>query len=173
MATLEEIKALLGEPRFHWSDPAPWIQLEQELGVSFPADFREITDAYGPVLISEKLYLDHPGHRFRNLGESIKESLESWLDMEEEVLAEFLPSKAGSHPGELLPIARGTTAEEILLRVPHEPSAPWAVVVQEMDSGEYELYEMTFSDWLLAYLKGEDVMAGCAPPARLFYESLT
>ncbi|SCK07240.1 MULTISPECIES: hypothetical protein [unclassified Streptomyces] len=60
MATLEEIKALLGEPRFHWSDPEPWNLLEQELGITFPADFRAITDAYGPVLINDKLRLDHP-----------------------------------------------------------------------------------------------------------------
>lgn len=66
MATLEEIKALLGEPRFQWSDPEPWNLLEQELGVSFPADFRAISDAYGPVLINDRLRLDHPGHPFRN-----------------------------------------------------------------------------------------------------------
>ncbi|MFJ7418939.1 hypothetical protein ACIQXD_09990 [Streptomyces uncialis] len=34
MATLEEIKALLGEPRFLWSDPEPWNLLEQELGLN-------------------------------------------------------------------------------------------------------------------------------------------
>ncbi|MFJ7966615.1 hypothetical protein [Streptomyces sp. NPDC096324] len=83
MATLEEIKALLGDPGFHWSDAAPWTRLEQELGVSFPADFRALTDACGPVLIS---------------------------------------------------------------------------------GGPY--------DWLLAYLKGDDVMAGSSVPDRPFYEPL-
>lgn len=170
MATLEEIKVLLGEPRFNWSDPSPWVLLEQELGVSFPADFRNITDAYGPIVINEKLHLDHPGHPIKNLGEEIKESIEFWL---EEDLAEFLPSRAGTRPGELLPIATGATAEYIFLQVPNGPSAPWAVGVQEMDSGEFVLYEMTFSDWLLAYLKGEDVMAGSSAPVHPFYEPLT
>ncbi|MET8957713.1 SMI1/KNR4 family protein [Streptomyces sp. NPDC004533] len=169
MATLEEIKELLGEPCFNCSDPAPWVRLEQELGISFPEDFRAIVDAYGPVVINKGLYLYHPGHPIRNLGEEIKESIEFWL---EEDSAEFLPRGAGSRPGELLPIATGTTAETIFLQVPYEPSAPWAVGVQEMDSGEFVLYEMTFSDWLLAYLKGDDVMAGASVPDHPFYEPL-
>ncbi|MFI6523599.1 SMI1/KNR4 family protein [Streptomyces uncialis] len=170
MATLEEIKALLGEPRFLWSDPEPWNLLEQELGITFPADFRAITDAYGPVLINDKLRLDHPGHPFRNLGRSIKEEIEYWLEAEE---TGILPGRAGTGPGELLPIATGATAEYIFLRVPPEPSAPWAIGIQELDSFEFKLYPMTFSDWLLAYLKGEDVLVGATPPARLFYEPLT
>ncbi|MFF7331784.1 SMI1/KNR4 family protein [Streptomyces sp. NPDC008150] len=169
MTTIEKIKALLGEPRFNWTDPTPWILLEQELGVSFPADFRELTDAYGPVLISEKLYLDHPGHPTRNLGKEIKESIEFWL---EEDLADFLPSKAGSGPGQLLPIATGATAEQVFLQVPYGPSALWAVGVQEMDSGEFLLYEMPFSEWLLGFLKGKDVMAGSSAPTHAFYEQL-
>jgi hypothetical protein len=42
-----------------------------------------------------------------------------------------------------------------------------------MDSGEFVLYEMAFSDWLLAYLRGEDVMAGASTPDRPFYEPLS
>lgn len=60
VATLPEITALLGEPRFHWSDPAPWIELERELGIEFPADFREFVDAYGSIEINRELYLKHP-----------------------------------------------------------------------------------------------------------------
>ncbi|MEU8894209.1 SMI1/KNR4 family protein [Streptomyces sp. NPDC048442] len=170
MATLEEIKELLGEPCFNWCVPAPWVQLERELGIFFPDDFRAIADAYGPVVINKGLYLYHPGHPIRNLGDEIKESIKFWL---EEDSAEFLPRGAGSRPGELLPIAAGTTAETIFLQVPCESSAPWAVGVQEMDSGEFVLYEMTFSDWLLAYLKGDDVMAGASVPDRSFYEPLS
>ncbi|WP_445402568.1 SMI1/KNR4 family protein [Streptomyces sp. LE64] len=169
MVTVEEIGALLGEPRFHWSDPGPWTALEQELGVRFPTDFREVTDAYGPVVINGHLQLDHPGHRFRNLGERIREEIGFW---QEEDLAELLPHRAGPHPGELLPVATGSQAEYVFLRVPREPSQPWAVGVQEMDTWEFVLHEMTFGDWLLAYLKGEDVMVGATVPARPSYASL-
>ncbi|MFH8578775.1 SMI1/KNR4 family protein [Streptomyces zaomyceticus] len=170
MAALEEIEALLGEPRFRWADRAPWDRLEEELGVSFPADFRDVTDAYGPVVINDQLYLDHPGHPVRNLGERIRESIEDWREEEE---AEILPGRAGSGPGELLPVASAVTGEWIFLRVPGGPAEPWAVGVQEMDSFAFVLHEMTFGDWLLAYLKGEDVTVHSRnhAPDGPFYES--
>ncbi|WP_329128115.1 SMI1/KNR4 family protein [Streptomyces sp. NBC_01465] len=155
MATLPDIKALLGEPRFNWSDPAPWIELEEELGITFPADFREIVDAYGSVEINGQLYLNHPaGHLLHSLGESIRGDLELWRD---EDMVEYLPSPAGAKPAELMPVASATTGEAVFLRVPDTPSSPWNVVVQEFDSPAWTHYEMTFSDWLLAYLKGRDV----------------
>jgi hypothetical protein len=69
VARLSEIKALLGEPRFNWSDPAPWIELERELGIEFPADFHEIVNAYGSIEINGQLYLNHPAvHLLHDLG---------------------------------------------------------------------------------------------------------
>ncbi|MFJ6572118.1 SMI1/KNR4 family protein [Streptomyces sp. NPDC091292] len=103
VATLSEIRALLGEPRFNWSDPAPWIELEQELGLEFPADFREIVDAYGSIEINGQLYLKHPaGHLLHSLGKMIREDLELWRD---EDMTEFLPHSVGANPGELMPVA--------------------------------------------------------------------
>lgn len=73
MATLPEITALLGEPRFNWSDPAPWTDLERELGIEFPADFREIVDAYGSIEVNRQLYLKHPAsHLLHSLGKDIR-----------------------------------------------------------------------------------------------------
>ncbi|MEU0157621.1 SMI1/KNR4 family protein [Streptomyces sp. NPDC006261] len=155
MATLSEIKALLGEPRFNWSDPAPWIELEREIGAEFPADFREIVNAYGSIEINGQLYLKHPAsHLLHDLGRFIRENFELWS---EEDMAEFLPSPVGTNPGELIPAATATTGEAIFLRVPDDSSPSWRVVVQEFDSPAWTLYEMTFSEWLLDYLKGRDV----------------
>ncbi|MFC0601326.1 SMI1/KNR4 family protein [Streptomyces palmae] len=155
MALLPEIAALLGEPRFNWSDPTPWVELERELGIGFPADFREIVDAYGSIEINGQLYLKHPaGHLLHSLGENIRGDLELWR---EEDMAEYLPSPVGANPGELVPVASATTGEAVFLRVPDGPSSPWRVVVQEFDSPSWTLYEMTFGEWLLAYLQGRDV----------------
>ncbi|MFF9487797.1 SMI1/KNR4 family protein [Streptomyces sp. NPDC014676] len=147
--------------------------MEQELGIRFPADFREIVDAYGSVEINGQLYLEHPApHPLRSLGESIKGDLEMWR---EEDMAEFLPAPAGAGPGELMPVASAMTGEWIFLRVPDEPSSPWRVVVQEFDSPAWTLHEMTFGDWLLAYLEGQDVTV-CSrnlAPDGPFYEPLT
>ncbi|MET9736313.1 SMI1/KNR4 family protein [Streptomyces sp. NPDC006458] len=155
MATLPEITALLGEARFNWSDPEPWNGLERELGVEFPADFREIVDAYGSIEVNKQLYLMHPaGHLLHDLGSFIRKDLELWRD---EDMVEYLPSPVGANPGELIPVATATTGEAVFLRVPDESSSPWRVVVQEFDSPAWTLYEMTFSEWFLAYLKGRDV----------------
>ncbi|MGW3242642.1 hypothetical protein [Streptomyces sp. NPDC001070] len=114
MATLAEIKALLGEPRFNWPDPAPWIELEQELGIEFPADFREIVNAYGSIEVNGQLHLKHPaGHLLHSLGRKIREDIEFWR---EEDMAEFLPGRAGADPGELIPVASATTGEHVFLR---------------------------------------------------------
>ncbi|WP_225080921.1 SMI1/KNR4 family protein [Streptomyces sp. CoT10] len=172
MATLPEIQARLREPRFNWSDPAPWTKLEQEFGIEFPADFREIVNAYGSIEINGQLYLKHPaGHLLHRLGDMIRGDLELWR---EEDMAEFLPSPAGANPGELMPVATATTGEAVFLRVPDEPSSPWRVVVQEFDSPAWTLYEMTFSEWLLDYLRGRDVTL-CSrnfAPDRPFWEFL-
>ncbi|MFE4537601.1 SMI1/KNR4 family protein [Streptomyces scopuliridis] len=155
VAALPEITALLGEPRFNWSDPAPWTELERELVIAFPADFREIVDAYGSIEINKQLYLKHPaGHLLHSLGDDIRGDLDLWR---EEDMAEFLPSPVGANPGELMPVASATTGEAVFLRIPDDSSSPWRVVVQEFDSPAWTLYEMTFSEWLLAYLKGRDV----------------
>ncbi|MGW6915856.1 SMI1/KNR4 family protein [Kitasatospora sp. NPDC054939] len=155
MATLPEIAALLGEPRFNWSDPAPWTDLERELGLAFPADFREIVDAYGSITVNQQLYLTHPaGHLLHSLGKDIELDLELWRD---EDMVEYLPSPVGVNPGELMPVASATTGEAVFLLVPDGPSAPWRIVVQEFDSPAWTLHELTFSDWFLAYLMGEDV----------------
>lgn len=132
MATLSQIAALLGDPRFDWSDPAPWIELEQELGFEFPADFREIVNAYGSIVINGQLQLRHPAGRLRrSLGEKIREDLEFWRNEDQ---TELLPSRVGGNPGELMPVASGSATETVFLRVPEEPSSPWRVVVQEFDS---------------------------------------
>ncbi|WP_328946110.1 SMI1/KNR4 family protein [Streptomyces sp. NBC_00250] len=172
MATLSEVRALLGEPKFNWSDPAPWTAREKEFGIEFPADFREIIDAYGSIEINGQLYLKHPAeHLLHDLGTMIRGDLEFWR---EEDMAEFLPDPAGTNPGELIPVATATTGEMIFLRIPDDSSSPWRVVVQEMDSPSWTLYEMTFSEWLLAYLKGRDVTL-CSrdrAPDGPFYEFL-
>ncbi|MFJ3729760.1 hypothetical protein ACIPQC_04275 [[Kitasatospora] papulosa] len=85
---LSEVRALLGEPRFNWSDPAPWIGLERELRIEFPSDFREIVDAYGPISVNGQLCLKHPaGHLLHSLGVMVRRDLELWR---EEDMAEFL-----------------------------------------------------------------------------------
>ncbi|MEV7145585.1 SMI1/KNR4 family protein [Streptomyces sp. NPDC093084] len=167
-----EIRSLLGEPGFNWTDPAPWDGMRREFGIEFPEDFREIVDAYGSVCVNDQLYVEHPaGHLLHNLAESVRGDLELFR---EDDMAEYLPGPAGAHPGELMPVASAVTGESVFLRVPEDSSVPWRVVVVELDSPAWTLHDMTFGEWLLAYLRGEDVTVRSRrfPPDRPFFQPM-
>lgn len=153
MARLDDIRALLGEPRFGWSDPGPWDRLEAELGIVFPQDFREFSDAYGPVRINNQVHTTHPGVAHGNLGQLIRSDIEAWAHAPEDMVTE----PVGTAPGELFPWGSAASGETMFLRVPKGASEAWSVFVYESDEGEFLEYAMSFGDWMLAYLRGEDV----------------
>jgi hypothetical protein len=153
VATFDDLKKLLGEPRFQWTDPTPWDELELELGVHFPEDFRRFSDAYGPVLINNQVDIGHPGVERGNLGKTIRRTIEAWASAPEDEV----PYPVGSGPGELLPWGGASSGETIFFRVPEKGSTGWAVGVYEHDEGTYREYMMTFNEWMLSYLRGEDM----------------
>ena len=48
---LQALFAMLGPGEDRYADPAAWLSLEEELGRTFPADYKRIVDAYAPVQI--------------------------------------------------------------------------------------------------------------------------
>jgi hypothetical protein len=153
MATFEDLRDLLGEPRFRWTDPRPWEDLEERIGCRFPEDFKRFSNEYGPVLINNQVDIGHPGVEFANLGTHVMETVEAWQDAPEGEV----PYPVGVAPGELLPWGGSSSGESMFFRVPSVDSSEWTVGVYEHDEGTYHDYAMTFNEWMLAYLKGEDV----------------
>ncbi|MFE1263362.1 SMI1/KNR4 family protein [Streptomyces albogriseolus] len=153
MGTFEELKNLLGEPRFLWSDPTPWTELEDELGVRFPEDFRTFSDAYGPVLINNQVDIGHPAAALGNLGRTIRRTIEAWSGAPDDEV----PYPVGSAPGELLPWGGASSGETIFFHVPEEGNQQWVIGVYEHDEGTYREYAMTFNEWMLSYLRGQDM----------------
>jgi len=45
----------------------------------------------------------------------------------------------------------------MFFRVPKDASETWSIFVYWSDEGEFAEYAMPFGDWMLAYLRGEDV----------------
>lgn len=153
MASLEDIRALLGDPRFGWFDPAPWHRLEAALGIVFPDDFREFCDAYGPVRINNQVHTTHPSVARGNLGQLIRSDIEAWAHAPEDMVTQ----PVGTAPGELFPWGSASSGETMYFRVPKDASEAWSVFVYESNEGEFLEYAMSFGDWMLAYLRGEDV----------------
>ncbi|MFH8365843.1 SMI1/KNR4 family protein [Streptomyces sp. NPDC018031] len=154
MTAVKKIVELLGEPRFHWSDPAPWLDLEAELGMRFPQDYRTFVDAYGPIVVNNQLWFAHPAAEPANLRRAILGDLDAWADAPEEFAP---PHPVGSAPGELLPWGSSSSGETVFFRIPAAGHQDWRIGVVEHDEGGYVEHDMTFSAWLLAYLEGRDV----------------
>jgi hypothetical protein len=169
-ANFDDLRELLGEPRFLWTDPQPWDNLERDLGIKFPEGYRKFVDAYGAVLINNQLTVFHPATVWYNLGEAIREEPGNWEDFPPEDLP---PHPFGTGPGELFPWGNSASGEAVYFRVPRDDSDQWAIGVIEHDESGYYEYAMTFTEWMLAYLKGEE-MAICsrnfAPDAPFFSE---
>ncbi|MGW1184447.1 SMI1/KNR4 family protein [Streptomyces drozdowiczii] len=153
MAAFAEILQLLGPPRFNWSDNSCWRRLEEEICARFPEDFRRLSDSYGPIRINNQLGVGHPGTERGNLGYDIRTTVESWQGAPDGEV----PYSVGTAPGELLQWASAASGETVFFRVPERAGGRWSVGVYESDEGEYHEYPMSFDEWMLAYLEGQDV----------------
>ncbi|MFD6246727.1 hypothetical protein [Streptomyces roseolus] len=92
--------------------------------MEFPADFREIVDAYGSVLVDGHLCPKRPAPRLlHDLGTSTRGYPEL---RREEDMSEHLPGPAGPGPGNAMPVATATTGGSVFLRVPTTPDRPGA-----------------------------------------------
>ncbi|MFD7550724.1 SMI1/KNR4 family protein [Streptomyces sp. NPDC059816] len=151
--TFDELRELLGEPGFTGADPAAWTALERELGLVLPADYRHFLDAYGAILINNQLTLFHPATRWFNLAEAIRDEPERWADVDPEVLP---PHPFGTGPGELFPWGHSACGARVYFRLPRDAADPWAVGVIDRVELDYLESPLTFTAWLLAYLRGED-----------------
>lgn len=77
----------------------------------------------------------------------------AWADVPED-LEPLCP--VGSAPGQLLPWGSSASGETVFFRIPAKEGEEWRVGVVEHDEGTYEEDAMTFSEWMLAYLRGQD-----------------
>jgi hypothetical protein len=170
MANLEDIKALLGEPGPGMAHPESWSRLEDELGVEFPRDFREFCDAYGPLQINQQVYTAHPGAAKANLGRLIRSDLEAWSHAPADVVSRA----TGTGPGEAFPWGTAASGQTMFFRVPEKATEPWSVLVYSSDDWEFDEFAMSFSEWMVAYLRGEEVgvCSRCFAPDAPFFQPI-
>ncbi|MFF7590505.1 SMI1/KNR4 family protein [Kitasatospora purpeofusca] len=60
MSSLDELRALLGEPAHRQSTPDDWTEVERYVGFALPSDFKAFLNAYGTGVISGELVVFHP-----------------------------------------------------------------------------------------------------------------
>ncbi|MFF7639831.1 SMI1/KNR4 family protein [Streptomyces canus] len=163
---------MLGEPLWRYRAPGTWDELERELGVALPSDYKEIVDAYAPVQINGHLYLSHPATERWNLGERIRRTSDSWSQIEwEEGEPEGDPRVSlrspelvfGTADG-LIPIC-GTDRGEEIFYAPRGALGAGSLFV-ENGEGEFFEYSFSFAQWLYLWLVGEEVTG---PGGSAFY----
>ncbi|MEV6183071.1 SMI1/KNR4 family protein [Streptomyces sp. NPDC052016] len=169
---LERVRDVLGEPSWRYRDPEAWRKLESELGVSLPADYKEIVDAYAPVQINGHLYLSHPATERWNLGERIRRTSKAWSQIEwddgepegDPRLSLGIPELVFGTSDGLIPIA-GTDRGEEIFYAPRGALGRGSLFV-EGGEGEFFEYSFSFAEWLYRWLVGEEVTG---PGGSAFY----
>lgn len=169
---LRRVLNMLGEPPRRYQDAAAWRAFENELGVSLPADFKELVDGYAPVLINGHLSLKHPATERWNLGEWTRSTSEAWSQIDWD-WAEFEGDPRISlnvselyfgTPDGLIPIA-STDRGEVIFYAPKGGQGTGALFVEDGE-GEFFEYLMGFAEWLYRWLIGEEVTG---PGGSAFY----
>jgi hypothetical protein len=169
---LGRVLDMLGEPSWRYRDPAAWRNLENDLGVSLPADYKEIVDAYAPVYVNGHLYLSHPATERWNLGERIRSTSEAWSQIDwDEGEPEGDPRVSlgvpdlvfGTREG-LIPIA-GTDRGEEIFYAPLGGQGSGSLFIENGESEFFE-YSFSFAEWLYLWLVGEEVTG---PGGSAFY----
>lgn len=165
---------MVGPPENRHTDPDAWQCLEAELGLSLPADYKRIIDAYAPIQVNAHLYLHHPATEWWNLGEWIRDTNRAFSDVDWDALGlddDEDPRKLfglaeltfGTAQG-LWPLASTDRGEDIFL-LPGRAGQEDRLIIADGD-GWWSEYRMTFAEWLYRYLIGED-MTG--PNSSAFY----
>jgi hypothetical protein len=105
------------------------------------------------VHINKQLTIGHPGVLRGNLGVGIRDTIDAWQYAPEDEV----PHPVGTGPGELLPWGSAASGETVFFRVPASEGEEWTVGVYESDEGGYYEYAMPFAEWMLSYIRGEDM----------------
>jgi len=129
-----------------------WSQMGRDLGVKFPADYRELLAIVPGVNIQNWLHLWHPLQR--PLG-SWRQRVTGWpraLEMFRELRPEF-PFSTNREPGGLLPWG-DVNDDYVLCWHMNGPVDQWPVVVVDYSLTEWELFQGSMSEFLVDLLSG-------------------
>ncbi|MEV6161917.1 SMI1/KNR4 family protein [Streptomyces sp. NPDC052052] len=146
---------LLGPPS-HSADPGVWDAVESELGVCFPADYRQFIESYAPVRLNGHLHFTHPAHAVWDLKKWASVTLEAyqgldWVDLTPPEFKSDDPRFGG--PDGLVPLVESDRGECVFFQA-GETSRMYVYVGSDDD---FYRYDMTFSEWLYRYLRGEEM----------------
>lgn len=171
----DSVIRILGEVRVAPAPTAVWGELERELGVRLPDDYKEILGRYAPIQLNGHLFLKHPSTHRWNLGRWMEETVQAFSrsDLTDLERLGFIDPVFGA-PSGLIPLLNTDRGED-LFGVVEGGAGEWRLFSCDGDEALYYEYNMSFSEWLYRYLIGEDMFgpgSGVFYPGPIVFESM-
>jgi hypothetical protein len=132
-----------------------WPLIQQRVGSVLPRDYKDFINAYGTVLVSQLVVPLNPfaKNEYRNLLSAMGPILSAERTMKEAFGDEGCPYPLWFEPGGLLPWATtGNGGTLYWLTKGHADQ--WSVIVRADRGPEFEPFEGSMIDFLLAFLNG-------------------
>ncbi|WEH40186.1 SMI1/KNR4 family protein [Streptomyces sp. AM 2-1-1] len=147
---LSRFGELFGAPLVNGDVEREWRETEAAYGAGLPDDYKRFVSAYGPGRVNDQLDLFHPRAAGLRLSSLWEQTSTAYGELSRQD-PEMYPCPV--HPAEngFVPIARSISGNTVFL-VPGPVAGEWAVAVE---MGEWAVFEMSFTDFLWAALKGE------------------
>lgn len=131
-----------------------WGAVETSLGTGLPQDYRYFVETYGTGQIDDFLGVLNPfsAGPFYNLLSAGRAHLDGLIQLRSE-LGTFLPYPLFPEVGGLLPIAITDNGDTIHW-LTNGPPDEWTIVVEDSRAPECEAYDMSFNQFLTAWIGG-------------------
>ncbi|MFE2140607.1 SMI1/KNR4 family protein [Streptomyces sp. NPDC059456] len=157
---LASLKRMIGKPRDLFLGIDEWDRLENDLGVTFPGDYKSIINSYAPVRMNHHLYLDHPANTFCPLGSWISRIISTFQSMTwpSGTACPGFESTGPQFGGEsgMIPIA-STDRGEYAFLVPGKDGGQGTILTRGREEPDFYAHNMSFGEWLHRYLAGEEM----------------
>lgn len=155
MSSLQELRALLGEPARRQCSPDDWNEVERYVGSALPGDFKAFLDAYGSGVISGELVVFHPGgsspllERMLKTHERFTERRDRSLDRGD---VEHVPYPFHPEAGGLISWGYDYSGDEHFF-LPCDPDpGRWKIVTMAHEEG-CETFDGPFSSFAVAFVQ--------------------
>ncbi|MFI6303643.1 SMI1/KNR4 family protein [Amycolatopsis thailandensis] len=149
---VDRLKALLGAPEFAPS-PVLWSNVEAELGLALPQDYKAFCDYYPAMELDDFLYLTHPTAHDKN-DNFLSEAVIQGAALGELVEEDPHQFAYGSYPalGGLLAWGVNAFGQNLYWATEGKPN-DWKVVTGDLVDYHF-VYDGNFSSFLLETLEG-------------------